>query len=212
MRVSELLIDLNDIYGRLIPGFFLICGLYALLSFFIPINHQQFLEFFNEYSFMYFISIVVLLLLSHIIGEFPLYITFRLRYLVPRKTELEVISSADVTKEGELISFFKSRFNTKELNSTKDNLMNYCKDLLLQDSYEAYVRVRKIEARINLRGGMIIPLLVIAITCLLYQQWIIAILFLLLTVIYAIGFYTSYLEEHKIVFLAYFNYWKNLKT
>lgn len=212
MRASDFLIDLNDIYGRLIPGLFLIADLYFIVNLFIPINHMYVLDYFKGYSSLSILFILIFFIVSHIFGELSLYPIFRFRFrrILPRKTPLENLRELDVTKEGDLITFFESKFSKEILNSAKSSLMEYCKDYLLENSFQAYVQARKIEARINLKGGMIIPLIILTGICLSYQQWALSLLPFLLVVIFFDGFRRSFDFEHNFIYKAYYNCWTNL--
>jgi hypothetical protein len=210
MRASDFLIDLNDIYGRLIPGMFLIADLYLIVNLFIPINHMYVLDYFKEYSSLSILFILIFFIVSHIIGELSLYPIFKFKYILIRETPLENLSGVDVTKEGDLKTFFESNFSKKALNSTKGSLMGYCKDYLLENSYQAYAQARKIEARINLKGGMIIPLIILTGICLSYQQWALSLLLFLLVVIFFDGFRKSFKGENNFVYKAYYHCSTNL--
>lgn len=213
MRVSDLLIDLNDIYGRLIPGMFLIVDIYLVLNLIIPIDHAQILDYLKESLYLSTVFIFVLLIFLHIVGEFSLYPIFRLHRILPRRTPLEYLTRIDVTKERDVISHFKSTFSTEALNSKTNLLMDYCKNYLLENSFQAYVQSRKNEARINLWGGMVIPLIVMAIICILYQQWIFSItsiLLFLLAIIFFDRFRKSFGGEQSFVYKAYYSSYTNL--
>ncbi len=213
MRVSDLLIDLNDIYGRLIPGMFLIIDLYLVVNLIIPIDHAQILDYLKENLYLSTLFILVLLIILHIVGEFSLYPIFGLHSILPRKTPLEYLTRIDVTKERDVISHFKSTFSTEALNSKTNLLMDYCKNYLLENSFQAYVQSRKNEARINLWGGMVIPLIVMAIICILYQQWVFSItsIFLfLLAIIFFDRLRKSFEGEQSFVYKAYYSCYTNL--
>jgi len=210
MRVSDLLIDLNDIYGRLIPGILLLINLYFIINFFIPIFPEKILKWPNEYPSLYILFILILLVIAHITGEFSLYIVFKIRHFFPFKTALEYLEKIDVTKEKEIINFFKSKFNEDALHSTWP-LMLYCKDYLLENSFPSYVQARKVEARINLKGGVLFPLIVSVGICFLYRQWIFSIFILAITAVFVTGFLSMHNEEHTFIYKAYYNCIKKIR-
>lgn len=209
MKFSDLLIDLNDIYGRLIPGMFLIIDLSLIVNLFTPIYPEQILQYPKEYPSLSILFILIFFIVSHIIGEISLYPIFQFSCILPRKTPLENLKELDVTKEKDLITFFKSNFSEDALNSRSYLMMSYCKDYLLENSFQTYVQARKTEARINLKGGMIIPLIILTGICLLYRQWALSLLPFLLAVIFFDGFRKSSSKggEDKFIYKAYYNCW-----
>lgn len=216
MRFSDFLIDLNDIYGRLIPGMFLVVDLYLILNFFTPINHELILKYLKEYSSLSIFFVLMFLVVSHIIGEFSINIIFRFkkRFLI-KKTPLEILKELDVTKEKALTIFFESKFGEDALNS-KSSLMGYCKDYLLENSFQAYTQARKNEARINLRGGMVIPLSAMGVICLFYlcRHWfftVLAVLAFVLAGLFFDKFRSSFEYEDQFIYKAYYNCWTKLQ-
>lgn len=209
MGYSDLLIDLNDIYGRMIPGMFLLIDLYLIINVFTSIEPEKILKYLKDYPSIAILFILMFFIFSHIIGEFSLHLIFRFRRNLIRKTPLENLKELDVTKEKDLITFFESKFSKDSLNS-KSSLMSYCKDYLLENSIQAYIQARKIEARINLKGGMIIPLIILGGICFLYQQWPLSLFAFSLAVIFFNGFRKSFKSEDKFIYKAYYNSWTSL--
>ena len=209
MRYSDLLIDLNDIYGRLIPGMFLLIDLYLIINLFTHVEFEKILEYLKDCPSIAILFIMMFFIVSHIIGELPLHLIFRFRRNLIRETPLENLKELDVTKEKDLITFFELKFSKDSLNS-KSSLMSYCKDYLLENSIQAYIQARKIEARINLKGGMIIPLIILGGICFLYQQWSLSLLPFSLAVIFFNGFRKSFKSEDKFIYKAYYNCWTNI--
>ena len=211
MKFSDFLIDLNDIYGRLIPGIFLIIDLYLIFHFFTPIRPEQILEYLKEHSSLSVSFILMFLIVSHIVGELSINLIFRLKRFLIKKTPLEILKELDVTKGKELTTFFESKFGKDALNS-KSPLMGYCKDYLLENSFQAYTQTRKIEARINLRGGMVMPLSALGVICLFYlcRHWfftVLAVLAFVLAVLFFDKFRTSFKYEDEFIYKAYYNCW-----
>ena len=209
MKYSDLLIDLNDIYGRLIPGMFLLIDLYLIIYLFTHIEPEMILKYLKDYPSIAILFILMFFIVSHIIGELPLYLIFRFRRNLIRNTPLENLKELDVTKEKDLIKHFESKFSKDSLNS-KSSLMSYCKDYLLENSIQTYIQARKIEARINLKGGMIIPLIILGGICFFCQQWSLSLLPFSLAVIFFDGFRKSFKSEDKFIYTAYYNCWTNL--
>jgi len=209
VKLADILIDLNDIYGRLIPGMILAIDLCLIGNLFIPIYPQQIIEYLKEFPSLSILLILIFLVACHLIGELSLYPIFKLRRILIRETPLQNLKQLDVTKEKDLVAFFESKFSEDALDS-KSTLMSYCKDYLLENSFQAYVQARKIEARINLKGGIVIPLIILTVTCLLYRQWALSLLPFLLAVIFFDGFRKSFRGEDQFIYKAYHNCWTNL--
>ena len=104
MRYSDLLIDLNDIYGRLIPGMFLLIDLYLIIILFTPIEPEKILKYLKDCPSIAILFILMFFIFSHIIGELPLYLIFRFRRNLIRETPLKNLKELDVTKEKDLIT------------------------------------------------------------------------------------------------------------
>jgi len=124
---------------------------------------------------MFIFFLIIFFISSHIIGELSLFIIFRLRRIFfNRITNLDVVKSIDITSDNKLLKFYEKNFKKDVLDGKKYTMSNYCKDFLLENSFQSYVKARKIEARNNLKGGVIIPLIISMIICLLYSQWILS--------------------------------------
>ena len=128
---------------------------------------------------MFIFFLIIFFISSHIIGELSLFIIFRLRRIFfNRITNLDVVKSIDITSDNKLLKFYEKNFKKDVLDKKKFidyySMFDYCKDFLLENSFQSYVKARKIEARNNLKGGVIIPLIISMIICLLYSQWILS--------------------------------------
>lgn len=210
MKFSDLLIDLNDVYGRLIPGMFLMIDLYLIVRLFAPIYSEQILGYMKEYFSISVLFVLMFLVVCHIVGELSINIIFRLKRVLRRHTPLEIVESNDVTKKGDLVSFFESKFSREALSSG-GGLMGYCKDYLLENSFPAYIQSRKVEARINLMGGMVIPLIILMGVCFSYKQWCLGLLSLMLSVLFFDKFRKSFRGEEAFIYNAYYNCWRRLE-
>ena len=76
MRYSDILIDLNDIYGRLIPGMFLLIDSYLIINLFTHIEFEKILEYLKDCPSIAILFILMFFVVSHIMGELPLYLIF----------------------------------------------------------------------------------------------------------------------------------------
>lgn len=210
MKSSDLLIDLNDIYGRLIPGILLIIDIFFIVNIFNHIELNQVLKYFYEYPSLSLLLIFIFLGAAFVIGEVSLFFIFRLRRFYHLKTAIEYIEEIDITKEKVIVAFFKSTFSEDVLNSTWP-LVKYCKEYLLENSFMVYGQARKIEARINYKGGMIFPLIILAGICFLYHQWIFGLFVLIIVTVFIFGFLGSSRGEPPFIYKAFYQCAKNRK-
>ena len=211
MRFSDLLIDLNDIYGRLAPGIILLIDLYFIFNRFIIISHEKLLAYFKASAYLSILLIIIFFIVSIIIGELSAFIIFKFRKIL-LKNPIEIMEKFDVTEEKDLIKFFESKFDKKILQSDKKGTLTYyCKNYLLENCPNAYIEARKIEARINFMGGMVIPMIISMVVFQLYRQWLLSLLCLLLAAIFFHGFHTRFEVEDKFIFNAYYNCFKKYK-
>ncbi len=85
------------------------------------------------------------------------------------------------------------------------SVLDYCKAYLLQSSVVAYGQARRIEARINLKGGIIIPLMGLAVAATLVREWGLVVLSVVLMVVFVDGFRRSFDPELRFILAAYYN-------
>ena len=204
MRISEFMIDLNDFWGRLIPGLFIIFDLYLMTQQLLSFNIEKVLTFFSQNAILSTILFFGLLLIAHVLGELSLYPIFRLSRFLPTPTPRENMQELDVTKAKNLVKFYQEHFADRELDSTNGLLFNYCKAYLLQTCPEAYSQARRIEARINLKGGMIIPLIGLSVLFILAHLWMAFFIAFALLLVFLDGFRTSFKGEHQFVYRSYY--------
>jgi len=202
----DFLIDLNDLWGRVIPGLIIILDLYLLMEEVCPVDESELLAFFSGHTFISTIFLLCVLVAAFILGELSLYTIFRLRRWLPRPTPRDNLEALDVTTDNKVIRFYQHRFAEAALDSTSGELFGFCKDYLLQASPEAYTEARKREARINLKGGVIFPLLGLSVLSLLSNLWLVFAVALGLLVVFLDGFRRSFAVEHQFVYKAYYNW------
>ncbi len=206
MRITDVMIDLNDIWGRVVPGFLLALDLYLTANLIDPIDHQALFTIFVQRSFgSTFLVLTLLVILAQILGELSLYPIFKLKRFFVNVTLREQLDDLDVTTGRQITSFYQKRFDENALNSTSGPVFSFCKEYLLLACPEAYAQALRIEARINLKGGMVIPLIYLSVISVLSQLWMVVVVSSLLAVTFANGFRTSFDGEHQFVFRAYYN-------
>ncbi|MDY6857470.1 MAG: hypothetical protein SWO11_22755 [Thermodesulfobacteriota bacterium] len=203
MRFTEFLIDLNDLWGRLIPGTLILFDLYMLNFSLMETTTLPKIITGSGALMMGFLFAIFAFI--YLLGELSLYPIFRIRGWLCRPTPRENIKELDVTGNGNVVNFFEKNFLANALDDKKDDIFIYCKDFLLEASPRAYEEARRREARINLKGGVILPLLGLLIIALIQHDWILSLLAFCLFVVFWFGFARSFSIEHKFVYRAYYN-------
>lgn len=203
MRPSDYLIDLNDLWGRLIPGTLILFDLYLWRGPLVaPIALPD-----NLSSGVLTTGLLFgFLMVAYIIGELSLFPIFRLRRLLNRKRRKprEILKKADVTADDALMKFFEQSFSSAELDDPKGGIFGYCKDSLMRSFPAAYAEARRREARINQKGGVILPLALLLAVAIGQSLWLVAAIAFLLLVVFWLGFAQSSAGEHSFVFRAYY--------
>ena len=203
MKVKDLLIDLNDLWGRFIPGVFTLVGV-AFLAYQLGLMTQSeaviALKDLSEPSFVY---MLLGFILAYTLGELSLRPIFKIRKFLPRPSALEVIRQIDVTRDSCIEQFYRGRFQEEDLDKG-NRIFSYCKSYLLHKCPSAYNKAKRNEATINLKGGLILPLLFIAILSAFAKLWLVGILATGLTIVFFDGFRTSFSSEYGSVFKAYY--------
>lgn len=205
MKFSDLFIDLNDLWGRIVPGLFVLADLYLGLEFVHPIDLRPTVDFLGAHTFFSSVLLAVIVLVALVLGELVLYPVFRLRWLLPRRTAMDLLQELDVTKDKKIIAFYEERFNEESLNSSLGPLPTLCKSLLLHECPQAYAEARKIEARTNLKGGMILPMLALAVLSAAGGKWLLLAVSGTLFLVFFSGFKQSPAKECEFLFRAYYN-------
>jgi hypothetical protein len=205
MRISDFQIDLTDMWGRLVPGLILILDIYLLPRFGLHID--TFFTSVFEHALLTTAFLIALLLAAQILGELSLRSIFHFRKLLGlmlEQTPFQYVEKIDVTAERAVVKFFEERFSIEALE--KRQSFHFCKDFLLQASPSSYLQARKMEARINLQGGILIPLVVLLGICLWRETWLIGLLTGGLLVVYGHGFRHSFSGEREFVYRAYYHW------
>ena len=201
MRPSDFLIDLNDFWGRLIPGILILFDLYMLQVPFVETT--TLIDTISKCSVLATGFLFVVLLLALILGELSLFPILRIRRWLSRPTAREEIHALDVTVDKAVTKFFEQRFSTDALDAERGEVFSYCKEFLLEASPSAYAKARRMEARINLKGGVILPLLGLLAIAYFQEEWILLLLCDGLLVVFWIGFVRSFSNEYRFVYRTY---------
>ncbi len=205
MKPSDVLIDLNDLWGRIIPGIFVLGDICLGVTLIHPADTSTIVSFLTQHTFLLSVLLGLGFLLAYVLGELVLYLAFRFRWRLPRKKPIEVLRDLDVTKNRQVISLYESRFTKESLNATKSSLPSFCKSVLLHKCPQAYAQARRIEARINLKGGMILPLFALGVLAAFGKMWLLSVLAWVLFLIFLDGFTKAHRTEHAFIFRAYYN-------
>lgn len=205
MKPSEVLLDLNDLWGRIVPGIFVLGDICLGVTLVHPVDTIRIVSFLTRHTFIIPLLLGLGCLLAHVLGELVLYPVFRLRWRFPRKKPIEVLRDIDVTKNRQVISFYESRFTKESLNATNSSLPSFCKSVLLHKCPQAYEQARRIEARMNLKGGMILPLFALGVLAIFGKMWLLSAFAWVLFLIFLSGFIRSPRVEHAFLFRAYYN-------
>ena len=205
MKLADLTIDLNDLWGRVVPGSLIILDLFLVMQVIEPVDATELLSHLTSSALLSTVFLLGALMSSHILGELSLYTIFRVRRFLRRPTPRTILDRMDVTMKRELVSFYESSFAREALEASDSHLLEYCKTYLLQHCEAAYSQARRIEARINLKGGIIIPLIGLAVTAVLVREWGLVVLSLVLVLVFGDGFRRSFEPEFRFVLVAYYN-------
>ncbi len=205
MKPSDVLLDLNDLWGRIVPGIFVLGDICLGVTLVHPVDTIRIVSFLTQHTFLLSLLLGLGCFFAHVLGELVLYPVFRLRWRLPRKKPIEVLRDIDVTKNRQVISLYESRFTKESLNATNSSLPSFCKSVLLHECPQAYEQARKIEARINLKGGMILPMFALGVLAVFGKMWLLSALAWVLLLIFISGFIKAPRVEHAFLFRAYYN-------
>jgi hypothetical protein len=198
MSVRDFIIDLNDLWGRLVPGLLFVFWLYLLNA------RDPLSSFFTEHPPTSVLLVLPVLVAAYLLGELSLYPVFKLRNALQRSTAGEYVQLSDATANKALVRFYEARFSAEALRSRGWELFSHCKEFLLQAAPEAYNEARRMEARINLKGGVLIPLGVLAVLFALRAQWAPFAVASFLVAVFFLGFSESRRKEALFVYRAYY--------
>lgn len=204
MKYSDFFIDLNDLYGRLVSGVVILLDLYFLSRLIVPkyVFSGVIIMAIETNSFL---LIVLFLVFSLILGEFSLRRIFRLGSRLVKKISVEeYLQKQDPTADKRMVQFFKLTFDADILKKPHKSLLGYCKDYLVQKCPLSYKKASQVEARINFKAGMIMPLYGAILISIFYTQWILALISFALLLSFIEAFYASINSEASFVYKAYY--------
>ena len=141
MRPTDFLIDLNDLWGRLIPGILILFDLYM---FQVPfVETTTLLEVISKSAVLATGFLFSVLLFAYLLGELSLFPIFYIRRWLNRPTPRENLNALDVTADRAVVNFFEQRFSSDALDVAKGEMFGHCKDFLLEASPSAYAEARR---------------------------------------------------------------------
>lgn len=155
MKPGDFFLDLQDIIGKLIPGFLTLTALYLLFGF--PVADETLSQFYKDYQGLCYILIFII---SYFSGEMILFLAFLIRdNLHENKFNILKLGSflGKVDKSGKISSKFETHFGKDKLDEPYRDLHWYCKKIIMDELPTAYKRIKKYEAVINFKLSMIIP-------------------------------------------------------
>lgn len=193
--LSHLIIDLNDVYGHTLPGaIVLLCAYFILQKTTVgPPLETGMLCFYGSSKVIFAISF---LLVSFLLGHVTLFFGFLIfNNRIFRKSPNEILSSKnfsiDPTKRKVVINLFQKEFTDSALNNRNGLLTNFCTYFLLYKYPHLFTRLRGIEAHANLRGGILLPFLLMALTLGIYGQFALSILAIFFAAIFLWRFFRT---------------------
>lgn len=207
--IKHLGINLNDIYGRAIPGVLLLISSYYFALKFSDDGTGLIIE--NTISGLCqsstLLFVVTLALASFVVGHVPLYIVYAVTtWLWPPKSPIEHIRSQnlDPTKGGDLVTLFENRFSKDALESNDGHVFSLCVHYLERTHPELYKTRKTYEAGANLRAGLVIPCAWLGCVLFLYGLIIASIVIMAVAVFFCLYFVKSFkLERRMIIWLYY---------
>lgn len=204
MRINDFIIDINDLWGRLVPGLVIILDIYLLST--AGFNEDSLLEFTSKHILLSTVLLIVLLLVARILGELSIHTIFHLPWISRRPPPRGDLDRMEVTVDNAVVKFFEEHFSTEALESNSSHLFLFCKDFLVETSPNAYPIARKLEAQINLQAGLLLPLTVLAGICFWLGVEMIAFLIMGLLVVNWLGWRGALSGERMFVYRAYYHW------
>jgi|GEM_PF-5083922 len=201
--VRRLVVNLNDIYGRILPGMILLANVYFLLPK-LDVSStisDAITQFFKDYTILFIVAFV---LIAFVIGHVPLFLLFKMLERRSGRDSRSIIQRIDVTKDQRVIEFFNARFSPDTLTSKNGELNMFCKYALLQKWPESYAYLRSIELGRNLKVGMAFALLTTAIMLCLYYHWVLAIMSFISASVLAWDFFNDRGVDEKMALFLYY--------
>lgn len=154
-----------DLWGRLVPGLTIVVEL-AILGF-DPFGLQRVVALdagtkLESVGLGLLVSISLAGLAGCLLGEVPVTLTLWLRDRWFNKDQNKIrrrLEAEDPTERKELSGYYTKHLNGMLPPGAPRSTFHFCKHSLIIRAPEAFQILGKIEARINLLAGMVIPLL-----------------------------------------------------
>ncbi len=206
-KISNIIVDINDLYGRMVPGIIVIVSVcFILIRFMVPEQVSKLDHFIQVlYKDSLLLFCVASILLAFLVGHIPHFLMFRFFKWPFKYSPMRAIQLGDPTPDNKVTRFFTSAFSEDALHNKLSPVMNYCTDYLLQNSPDSYWTKRVIESGCNVRSGVVLPLIIAALVCLLYGYWLAAILLVIMATIF-FGNWVRELEfEDRLIVRLYYH-------
>ena len=203
MKPNDFSIDLQDLIGKLIPGFLILVSLYILFGWYF--KDVPFESLYVKHTVFVYLFIAIL---SYFLGDLNNYFSFRLRDILHVKAGKQTSVKdfiSDKDKTGKLLKLFEEEFGAERISQHYRSLHFFCKKCTVDALPLALKKVKKTEATINYRLSMMTPLLMISVISFKKQLYAITIIsILLIPVLYL----TSIRITKNETYLIYINYYQ----
>jgi len=201
--LKEFIVDLNDIYGKTIPGIILVVDVYFILlktTYYMNIiKYTKWL--YNDSSILF---IILFIILGYLLGNIPLFILFRFISDPIRSSANKIISEIDLTQNEDIALFYKTNFSKEILNKKSNMLSTFCKHSLLGKNDDAFRTLKAIEYASNLKIGLSSSLFVTSVTLSIYEHYTFSIIIILSALVYLWDFKRTILGEDRTAIWLYY--------
>ena len=206
MKLSDFFIDLEDLIGRLIPGFVLLLNIFVFFDdfhlFISSVNH------FDNHA----ITALLLIIATYVLGDFNSFISFSARQLFPFSTAhslslREFLQKRDPTSR--LLKFYRQEFGEDILERHYREIHYYCKKAIVDGLPRAFGRIKRIEATVNYKICMFLPMAVTGVHLLITGNLLFSIAILLIALSLLVSGARLSREEMHLIYLTYYFFKSN---
>ena len=209
MRISDFLLDVNDLWGRVVPGAIVLLDIYLLAQYLAPFDPVPALSRIAQSGFFSTATMLAFAICAFLFGEVAVQLLWKMVSRLPfsfRPAPHAILEQIDVTMGRLMTSFYESNFDASALRSTgAPDFLEYCKTLLLERAPDSYAQSRKMQAGIDMRGALVLPLLGLTVVSGLGGWWSFAVGSLSLAVLFGDRFRQSFRGELCFVLQAYYH-------
>ena len=201
-------IDLNDIYGRTIPGMLLLVGFYFIAMWYSDAETCKTLK--EAVGQLYEIDTLIFVLgfaiIGFLVGHLPLYIIFWITNPFWKRSLVNHIrlEKLDVTKNNDLVNLFEKRFSKHALENNQNKVLDLCIKYLAGHHPSLYSIRKDYEAGANLRGGMVIPCVFLGAALIMHEQIVYGVTTILIAGLFLIYFIRNFKTEQTLIIWLYY--------